>query len=323
MFSKERQRKRLHYFLLLLSLFLLYWMISATDSTVFLKYVSSLGFTYFIVFALVFSVAWVLRAVKLTIITKGAIRLVASFKIQLAAAAVNLIIPLKAGDLLAARYIQKAASVQYSHGLGYTLQTRVLDFLALIWILLIALLKLFWLENWRSSLLLVTGGIFLITLGVAKFSGVLQIRNEPANRLLRFLVNTYNQVLQLQKLNAYYIVPLILSLFIWVLEVMSGYWLAYQLDIPIEIEVLAVCIVVANICKAIPLLPGGLGTYEAGFLFVGSLLGIAPEYLISLSVVDHLIKKCYNLLLGFPIYMISLRGLSNDLKSKDLAKSAD
>lgn len=305
----ERQRKALHYFLLVVSLLLLVLMVIAIDEKLFVKYLNRLDLTFFSVFIVAFTLAWVLRALKLTYLVSGDMRVFKSAKIQLASAAVNLIVPLKAGDLLAARYIQREAKIDYSQALSSVLQVRVLDFVALTWVIVLILVNNKLIDDWFFSTLLVSGSMLVLIYLIASFSDSLSTKKRPVKRYILFLVNTYNRVLDQQKPSFSYFLALLLSIAIWSIEIFLAYWLAQKMHFDIELTSIAICVAFANICKALPLLPGGLGTYEAGFLLIGSSIDIPPDQLVTLSVVDHLLKKLYNTVVGFPIYMASLRGL--------------
>lgn len=312
MLAREQQRKGLHYVLLAVSVLLLYLMIAAFDDGQFMQYVGQLDIAYLTGFVAIFTVTWLLRALRLTCLVPETIGMVRSLKIQLAGAAVNLILPLKAGDFLTARYLQKETHTPYSQALGYTLQMRVLDFIILLWMVASVFVQWKFIDSWLLTLFLVSGALLALMSLVARFSGLMKLKIQPARRFFRFLVNTYNQVLGLQKLTVPYLLAFLLSMGIWMLEVLAGYWLIYQLGFDISFASLALCMAFANLCKALPLLPGGLGTYEAGFLLVGTMLGIPVDQLVTLSIVDHLLKKLYNIIAGFPVYLISLKGLIDD-----------
>jgi hypothetical protein len=67
-------------------------------------------------------------------------------------------------------------------------------------------------------------------------------------------------------------------------------------QIPFAIVVLA--IVIGNLVKAVPLTPGGMGTYELSLAITFGLVGVAPAVATLIAVIDHLIKNLVTLVGG-------------------------
>jgi uncharacterized protein (TIRG00374 family) len=67
----------------------------------------------------------------------------------------------------------------------------------------------------------------------------------------------------------------------------------FQQQIPFAIIVLA--IVIGDLVKAIPLTPGGVGTYEISLAITFGLAGVDPAVATLIAIVDHLIKNLVTL----------------------------
>ncbi len=88
------------------------------------------------------------------------------------------------------------------------------------------------------------------------------------------------------------------SLVIWLLDILVCYAvvLMFEQQIPFAIVVLA--IVIGNLVKAVPLTPGGMGTYELSLAITFGLVGVAPAVATLIAVIDHLIKNLVTLVGG-------------------------
>jgi hypothetical protein len=67
----------------------------------------------------------------------------------------------------------------------------------------------------------------------------------------------------------------------------------FQRTIPLAVLVLA--IVIGNLVKAIPLTPGGVGTYELAVALTFTAAGVDPAIATLIAVIDHLLKNLVTL----------------------------
>jgi uncharacterized protein (TIRG00374 family) len=100
-----------------------------------------------------------------------------------------------------------------------------------------------------------------------------------------------------------YFLSYAITLLIWGLEVFTCYVISLQIAPEVAFWAVLSALVFGNIMKALPLFPGGLGTYEAAFILLLTLHGAPYEIAVSLSIIDHLLKKLLNLLVGFSVYL--------------------
>jgi uncharacterized protein (TIRG00374 family) len=63
----------------------------------------------------------------------------------------------------------------------------------------------------------------------------------------------------------------------------------------ISFAVIVLAIVVGNLVKAIPITPGGIGTYELSMAIVFGLDSVDPAVATLIAVIDHLIKNLVTL----------------------------
>jgi hypothetical protein len=67
----------------------------------------------------------------------------------------------------------------------------------------------------------------------------------------------------------------------------------FEQQIPFAVVVLA--IVIGNLVKAVPITPGGIGTYEISLAIIFGLAGVSPAISTLIAVIDHLIKNLVTL----------------------------
>jgi len=84
------------------------------------------------------------------------------------------------------------------------------------------------------------------------------------------------------------------SLGIWLLDVATGVVLFYALGVAFEgvVAVSLLAVSVGNLAKVVPVTPGGIGLYEAGFaaVVVGA-TGVSWEVAVAVAVLDHALKN--------------------------------
>jgi hypothetical protein len=85
------------------------------------------------------------------------------------------------------------------------------------------------------------------------------------------------------------------SIIVWLLDIFVcvSVVLMFEQQIPFAVVVLAV--VVGNLVKAVPITPGGIGTYEISLAIIFGLAGVSPAVSTLIAVIDHLIKNLVTL----------------------------
>jgi hypothetical protein len=85
------------------------------------------------------------------------------------------------------------------------------------------------------------------------------------------------------------------SIVIWLLDVFVCLFVAMMFGVTVPFAVVMLAIVVGNLVKAIPLTPGGVGTYELAVALTFSAAGIDPATATLIAVIDHLLKNLVTL----------------------------
>ena len=83
-------------------------------------------------------------------------------------------------------------------------------------------------------------------------------------------------------------------------ECLTCYGIVIALDVEITLSVIILGVSTANIGKSIPSTPGGVGIYEGILSGVLAGFGVSMEVALAVAILDHCMKKMFNLILGIP-----------------------
>ena len=234
------------------------------------------------------------------------------FQIQIAGFALNSLLPMKLGDALIVMGLH-AAQMGIGRATAIVVQLRVLD----LFLVLTATAPLFFLEfhatlpDWVDHSISSIGALACLPLGFTwlvhrgipqKFLQKL-LKNASSERL-RFLVakindacRSYAEIVMRKRLFAE---TILLTACIWSMEGLTTAALASSLGMSVPLELLFPAVAMANLSKAAPATPGGIGVYESVMALVLSLGGISFEDAIILALCDHVLKKAITLGFGLP-----------------------
>ncbi|MDD1666565.1 MAG: flippase-like domain-containing protein, partial [Methanomicrobiales archaeon] len=82
-----------------------------------------------------------------------------------------------------------------------------------------------------------------------------------------------------------------LSLVIWFTDIATTLSIALMFRAEVALPVIILAVVVGNMVKAVPLTPGGIGTYEAAVAVILVLSGTGQATATLIAVSDHLVKN--------------------------------
>ena len=130
----------------------------------------------------------------------------------------------------------------------------------------------------------------------------------------------HDQVQSIYRRHGSLVLACIHHLVAWVLGALEIWLILYCIGTPVSP---GVALILESLTLAIRsaafFLPGGIGAQEGGFIFIGSLLGLPPH--ISLAV--SLIKRCREILLGFPGLLIWHKLELRNYSGKTASQSAN
>lgn len=245
-------------------------------------------------------VAWILRGYRYQFILQGLdIRKSLGFATAciFISQTANLIVPARLGDLVRMLILKHEDDATYSQGFSSLVVERVFDILMIAVLGAVALpfvLAVLDVPDWFLTVIIVPLAAGVVFFAVLLWSG----RMKSENRIVVAVQRMLDEVKR-ASLNPRALVTLSgSSLLIWLVDVLVCYAvvLMFQVSVPFGIVVLA--IVIGNLVKAVPITPGGVGTYELALALTFGLAGTPAVTATLIAVIDHLIKNLVTLVGG-------------------------
>ena len=209
----------------------------------------------------------------------------------------NLIVPARLGDLVRMLILKHDDDATYTQGFSSLVVERVFDILMIAVLGAVALpfvLAVLDVPDWFITVIIVPLAAGVVFFAVLLWSGRMKSENRIVVAVQRMLDEVKRASLNPRALG----VLSGSSLLIWLVDILVCYAvvLMFQVSIPFGIVVLA--IVIGNLVKAVPLTPGGVGTYELALALTFGLAGTPAVMATLIAVVDHLIKNLVTLVGG-------------------------
>ena len=253
---------------------------------------------------LVYNINWFLRGYrwkKILEYTGYKIRLVDSISITVLGNFINIITPAKIGDFVRAYILKRDNNTDISKGLASVVVDRILDFLIVSILSYIS----FYIISKTVSLperigILVNDSIYILIIGLVITTLIIRY-------IMKNMMKKYEYISNL--LNLRRIIYLsIISVILWISELSTIIILFYSLNLEINIYLLTMAVMVANLTKALPLTPGGIGTYEATIAIILATGGLPYSLGLTIGILEHGIKNLYTILLGS--FSLSYNGIN-------------
>jgi uncharacterized membrane protein YbhN (UPF0104 family) len=208
---------------------------------------------------------------------------------------INVVTPARIGDVVRA-YVFKLREVPISSCVSGLAVERLFDLLAVITLSLISIVLL------GNTMYLRT--IFYAFIVVLLIIVLVLILSRMENLIGRMSSEVKTA------LNKGFPILISLSILNWMMDVLTCYIIAIPFNASFFAVMLGVAI--ANIIKAVPVTPGGIGTYEVAMTGVLTALGLSPSNSFTIALIDHALKNILTLIIGY----VSLAHLN--LKIRDL-----
>jgi glycosyltransferase AglD len=204
---------------------------------------------------------------------------------------VNLIVPARLGDFVRVFILKHEYNTTYSEGVSSLVVERVFD---IVTIALLGAVSLLFVLNVRSEFYII---IFLPIIACLFFFVFLIVvgKNSSKNKYVQIILTMLHEIKRASLTLRSMVLLGGSSIVIWLIDILVCYAvvLMFQQNIPFVIVVLA--IVIGNLVKAVPLTPGGVGTYELALAVTFGLAGVSPAIATLIAVIDHLIKNLVTL----------------------------
>jgi uncharacterized protein (TIRG00374 family) len=257
---------------------------------------------YLIIAVIICLAAWILRGWRYHYILKSLgylVGVIVSTACIFVSQTVNLIVPARLGDFVRVFILKHEYNITYSEGVASLVVERVFDIFTVALLGAISILFVLNAPSWFYTIIvlpLVAGVVFFIFL---IFIGKFSTENKYVAIILTMLHEIRKASLSVKSV----ILLGFSSIMIWLLDILVCLAVVLMFEQKIEFAIIVLAIVIGNLVKAVPLTPGGIGTYEFALAATFTLAGVDPAVATLIAVIDHLIKNLVTLVGGiFSIY---------------------
>jgi len=286
-----------------------------------------------------YAAVWVFRTLRLRRIIRhrgGRISACRTFEIHVAGFALNAVLPAKAGDVATVGFL-KREGIEIATAAAIVVQTRILDILALA---LVMIPSWFRLAGKDAPLWMVSSFLLCLLLVAVPFGIVWADRERRVSRFfdragmnserpfrsraLAKMGEAYDAFHAMARDGWLMAVSVLYSVIVWLCEGGVCYLLFQALGVGVSPEAAVLAVALGNAGKGFQVTPGGIGVYEGILTVVLCEFGAPFDAAAAVAVLDHLIKKGFNLAFGlYALVRLRVRpgfgsggASSNSLKAK-------
>ncbi|MEN6610328.1 MAG: lysylphosphatidylglycerol synthase transmembrane domain-containing protein [Methanoregulaceae archaeon] len=271
-------------------------------------------------------IAWGLRGLRYQIILKNleiSVSTLYSTACIFVSQTANLIVPARLGDLVRIFLLKEQKNATYSEGISSLVVERVFDIATVALLGLLSLVFVLNVPLWVTELILIPLILALIFFGFLLFIR----KSSSENKYIRIILTMLEEIRRASLTVRALIILGVSSFIIWILDTLVCMFIAMMFQVSIPFAVIALGIVIGNLVKAVPITPGGIGTYEASVAFTFSLAGVSPISATLIAIIDHLVKNLITLIGGaISIYYFgdcAFASVKNAISAKFSGKNND
>ena len=209
----------------------------------------------------------------------------------------NGILFFRLGELLKAFSISQGNNIKTAESFGVVMLERVMDALT-VFILIVFFLPFIPLENqtiryWVIAFVVVTiifvGSLFLIKFINWKHMILSSsFLNESFKNKTIIVIGKIFKGLELIFKTQYSFKIMLCTILIWICYFIMTMWLMESCHIELSLDKVFIMLLIGAIIVAVPALPGGLGTYEAGITYTMTLLFfVSKDLSLTYAIVSH------------------------------------
>jgi len=218
---------------------------------------------------------------------------------------VNLIVPARLGDFVRIFILKHEYKTTYSEGISSIVVERVFD---IITVALLGAIAFFfipnvpaWIDLYIIIPLVICGVFFLFLIFVGKLT--------TTNKYVRYLLTMLEEIRRASLTVTSIVILSFSSIVIWLLDTLVCYCVVLMFGQQISFAVVLLAVVIGNLVKAVPITPGGIGTYEFAVAATLGIAGVPYATAVSIAIIDHeLIKNLITAIGG----IISIKYLGSD-----------
>lgn len=210
----------------------------------------------------------------------------------------NIIVPARLGDFVRMFILKHEKQTPYTEGFTSLIAERVYDILVIAFLGLctIPFIAALIPPEYSWFIWLMIGVLGLGAAGILFFVSVRKLHSE--NKIIKKILEIIAQFRTVSSTWKAFFGLTGVSVIIWIADVSICYIVAVMFGCFIHPLLVLLAIVVGNLVKAIPITPGGIGTYEVALMIVFEFGGVTAAVSTLIAVIDHLIKNIVTLVGG-------------------------
>ena len=121
---------------------------------------------------------------------------------------------------------------------------------------------------------------------------------HSSNRFIAFSLNLIAEIKKAySSISALFVLSSTTAV-IWLMDSLICYVIALMFNAQIPFIIIVLAIVIGNLVKAVPVTPGGIGTYEIAVALTLAISGTPAAVATIIAVIDHLVKNVVTLVGG-------------------------
>jgi hypothetical protein len=249
---------------------------------------------YLLIGVLICLCAWWLRGWRYHYILKSLnyrVKVVVATACVFVSQTVNLVVPARLGDIVRIFILKHDYNTTYSEGISSIVVERVFDIFTVALLGALSLPFVLNVPSWFYTAIVIPLIACFIFFAFLIFVGKLTTQNKYISLILTLFDEIRRASLSLRSI----VVLGASSIVIWLLDILVCVAVVTMFEQQIPFAVIVLAIVIGNIIKAVPITPGGIGTYELVVAATFEIAGVAPAIAFLIAVIDHLIKNLVTL----------------------------
>ena len=262
---------------------------------------------------LVYASSWIFRTWRLKQLTRPSginLRVFDLFKYHISGYTLNSFLPAKLGDAATVVYL-KLGGINLGRAVAIIFQTRILDLLAIVLLSTPAVILVLgrsapgWIvTTFIFSALIVAAPLVMVALDRKRYTVRIfeRLGKKSGNRMFQLAAekagDTYQGYHEIVSDPLLLAGSILLSLWAWGVEGSAGFVVSRAVGAQVSFLPVILAVAIGNIGKAAPATPGSVGIYESIFAAVLVLFGVSLEVAIAVAILDHLLKKLFNVTIG-------------------------
>lgn len=318
---------------IIISLLFLFLLKSKFDKNEFIKVWQTANLYYLVPAVLAYFAAFFSFATRWFILLNRQLNYKHSISASMIGNGANMVLPARGGDIFRMYYCKSEAEVPYFQLFSRLFIEKVMDFIYVILIGVVAFTILFYQNQSNASYAIFTiSGLIVLGMFISLY--LLRFQNKRLNQFLSFLarktrlIDFYQKHIEshLAEMESFLrfktlFMPLVLTMVFWLWNSMVFYLLGFAIGMDLSYTHIVFILFMGAISLAIPSAPSGVGVFHASVISAFMILGMSDKEGLVFATLIHFFNFLVATLSGLIFYLFWLykrrNGKPIDFKEMD------